>query len=41
MKQAIAFGAVFVGGVAIGVVSARFMHAESPPYVTKQILQRI
>jgi quercetin dioxygenase-like cupin family protein len=39
MKQALAFAAFFVGGMAVGSISTRFAHAEAPPYVTKQILQ--
>ena len=39
MKRSIAFGAVFVGGVAVGALSTQFVHAQAPPYVTTQILQ--
>jgi quercetin dioxygenase-like cupin family protein len=39
MRQAMAFGAVFVGGVALGAMASPLVHAQAPPYATKQILQ--
>jgi len=39
MKRAIAFGAFFLAGVAVGAMSIPFVHAQAPPYVTDQILQ--
>ncbi len=39
MKQVIAHGALFVAGVVVGAISLQLVHAQVPPYVTKQVLQ--
>lgn len=39
MKQAAAFGALFLGGIAVGAISTELAHAQAPQYVTTQVLQ--
>lgn len=39
MKKVIAFGAFFLAGAAVGAISIQVVHAQAPPYVTKQILR--
>lgn len=39
MNQAVAFGALFVGGIAVGTVATEWVHAQAPQYATKQVIQ--
>src|SRR5215470_9104468 len=39
MRQAIAWGAVFVAGALAGAFSVEYVHAKETPYVTKQLLK--
>src|SRR5215468_7286054 len=39
MNRALALGGVFAVGVVVGCLSLELVHAEAPPYQTKQVLQ--